>query len=252
MSTQYLKTDNGNLAYQSVSGDASKPGILFLGGFASAMTGTKATFVLEYAQKTGQCATVFDYCGHGESDGDFKEGTISLWLQNALDVLDQLTTGPQILVGASMGGWLMLRLGVLRPQRVARMVGIAPAPGFTEDMWQFVFDDAQRKELETKRVLNFPSLEGDCEISMDLIEDGRKHMLAAKQRYEAPLYLFHGLADEIVPWAKSVDLLRQIDAPFTNLSLVEGGDHRLSRPEELAMLGKCMAPEPALLDPQKL
>lgn len=250
MSPQFLQTKTGRVAYKTVAG--ASPGIFFLSGFAGNMEGTKALFLLDYAQKTGQACTIFDYFGHGVSEGDFKDGTISVWLQNALDVLDQVTQGPVVVVGSSMGGWLMLRLAALRAQRVARMVGIAPAPGFTEDMWNFLFSDEQKDRLETHGMIQFSAGEDHYEISMDLIRDGRTHLLPEEQTYDCPLHLLHGTADVVVPWSKSVDILRKVKAPFKTLALVESGDHRLSRPEELAMLGRCIGKQPLLMDPTKL
>lgn len=244
--SNFIDTKHGRLAYKAFKGDPDKPGVLFLGGFASSMAGTKASFLLDRGVQVGQSTVVFDYMGHGDSDGRFQDGTISIWLQNALDVLDNLTEGPQIVVGSSMGGWLMLLLAVARPKRVCRMVGLASAPGFTEDMWHYRLEEADREKMKAEGVIEKVMGEDTYQLSYALIQDGRKFLLEDLINYRCPLFLVHGVADLVVPWSVSAGLLAKARAPMVNLTLVKDGDHRLNRPEDLALLEKLICPDPLL------
>ena len=220
------------------------PGIVFLGGFRSDMTGTKASTLDEFCHGRGFSFLRFDYSGHGASSGDFRDGTISRWFADALTALDRLTEGPQILVGSSMGGWIMLLVALARPERIKGLVGLAPAPDFTEALiWWNLSDDERTRLLENGR-LEQPS-EYSPEptvITKALIEDGRKHLLLnGPIAIDAPVRLLHGLADPDVPHQISVRLQQRLSAKDVVLSLVKDGDHRLSRPQDLARL--CAAVE---------
>src|SRR5690606_14937606 len=178
---QYLERGDGHrLAYHRTAGRS--PGVVFLGGFRSDMTGTKALTLEAWARQRGQAFLRFDYLGHGQSSGDFEEGTIGRWAEDAIAALDQLTEGPQILVGSSMGGWLMLLAARARPERVVGLIGLAPAPDFTEDLLWADFTQEQRDQILTDDRLSLPS-EYDEEptiITRALIEDGRNHLLLDK------------------------------------------------------------------------
>lgn len=233
---KFLQTSCGQLAYRQYTGRSDLPGLVFLGGFASSMAGTKASFLLEEAQRQDRSCVVFDYFGHGASDGAFQDGTISLWLQNACDVLQQLTKGPQIVIGSSMGGWLMLLLHQFFPGRIVRLVGIAPAPGFTEDMWNYCLDDEERQRLQKEGVIEKVMGEETYTLSWDLIADGRTHFLAEGLAITCPIVLLHSTADAVVPWSVSAEILKTVRAPLMQLTLVQGGDHRMNRPEDLEKL----------------
>ena len=175
---QFLLTPQGRrIAYQRTEG--AEPGVVFLGGFRSDMTGTKAQFLEDWARARGRAFLRFDYSGHGVSSGDFLEGAIGDWAEDAIAAIDALTEGPQLLVGSSMGGWIAMRVALALPDRVAGLVGIAAAPDFTEDgMWS-EFTEAQRAELMQTGQLALPSDYSDEPyiITRRLIEDGRDHLV---------------------------------------------------------------------------
>jgi pimeloyl-ACP methyl ester carboxylesterase len=243
-----LQIDHGSfLAYRrrfpSREG-AKQPGIVFLGGFKSDMTGTKASTLDEFSHARGLSFLRFDYSGHGGSGGDFLDGTISRWFADALAAFDRLTEGPQILVGSSMGGWIMLLVALARPERVKGLVGLAPAPDFTEALIWWNLSDADRTRLLEDGKLEQPSdySPDPTVITKALIEDGRKHLLLnGSIAIEAPVRLLHGLADRDVPHQISLRLQARLKAQDVIVSLIKDGDHRLSRPEDLARL--CAAVE---------
>jgi pimeloyl-ACP methyl ester carboxylesterase len=212
---------------------------VFLGGFKSDMTGTKAATLDELCHARGWPFLRFDYSGHGASSGDFLDGTISRWFADSLAAFDSLTAGPQILVGSSMGGWIMLLLALARPQRVKGLVGLAPAPDFTEELiWR------ELSEPDRARLLQVGKLEQPSDYSADpyvitkaLIEDGRRHLLLGKPiAIDAPVRLLHGLADPDVPHEISLRLQQRLTGSDVVVSLIKDGDHRLSRPQDLARL----------------
>lgn len=231
-----IATKQGNhIAYHKVSGQS--PGILFLGGFMSDMTGTKATYLQSMCEGLGHAYVRFDYFGHGASSGKFEEGTIGGWLEDSLFVLDNLTEGSQIVVGSSMGGWLMVLLALRRPDRIKGLVGIAAAPDFIEDLahMRVVQDEVMAKN----NVCYLPSKSGDMTyaITPRLIEEGRTHaVLKAPILLSCPVRLLHGLSDSDVPWQKSVKLAERLASSDVRITLIKNGDHRLSEPLHLELL----------------
>ena len=218
------------------------PGVIFLGGFRSDMTGTKAVFLQDWAQARGRAFVRFDYSGHGQSSGDFTEGCIGDWAQDALAVLDALTEGPQILVGSSMGGWIALLLARARPERIAALVGIAAAPDFTEDSMWARFDARQRADLAAHGVVALPSDYGDpYPITRRLIEDGRNQLvLRAPLPLPFPVRLLQGSADAGVPVSVALRLLDHADCADLRLTVVKGADHRFSTPDCLDLLAQTL------------
>jgi pimeloyl-ACP methyl ester carboxylesterase len=225
------------IAYHKLSG--ATPGIVFLGGFRSDMTGTKASALADFAARRGHAFLRFDYRGHGASEGLFEAATISTWLEDCLDALDHLTDGAQILVGSSMGGWLMMRAARERPERIAGLIGIAAAPDFTEALIWEKISAAKRLVLQRKGVFQAPSAydpEG-YPITYALIEDGRRHLVLGQPiPLSVPVRLIHGMADAEVPWEMSRRLLEAIEADDVSLTLVKNGDHRLSKPHEINLM----------------
>jgi pimeloyl-ACP methyl ester carboxylesterase len=218
---------------------ASRPGVLFLGGFASDMTGAKATHLEAWARAAGRAFLRFDYTGHGASSGRFEDGCVGDWARDAADALDRLTEGPQILVGSSMGGWIALLLVKARPDRIAGLVGIAAAPDFTEDAMWAAFSDAERATLMREGRLPIPNAYGPEPrlVTRRLIEDGRARLvLRAPLRCPFPVRLLHGTADADVPVATGLRLLEHLDAADARLTLVRGADHRFSGPAELDLI----------------
>ena len=225
------------IAYRRLAGRA--PGIVFLGGFRSEMTGTKALFLEDYCRRSGQAYLRFDYFGHGASSGDPAHGTIGLWAEDAKAVLDALTEGPQILVGSSMGGWIMLLAALARTERVHALLGIAAAPDFTEDLLWSRLDPARRAELMATGSTTLPS-DYDPEgytIQRALIEEGRRHVvLRGPIALDCPVRLLHGLGDASVPWQTSLRLAEGLMSRDVAVTLVKDGDHRLSTAADLARL----------------
>jgi len=238
----YLETPSGRrIAYCRRHG--SGPGVVFLGGFRSDMTGTKALWLQDWAAARGRAFLRFDYSGHGASGGDFLDGCIGDWAEDAAAVLDALCTGPQVLVGSSMGGWIALLLARARPGRVAALVGIAAAPDFTEDgMWAGFTPDERRRLVEDGRVEQ-PSDYSDepYVITRRLIEDGRRHLvLRAPLALPFPVRLLQGTADSDVPVPVALRLLEHAEGDDIRLTLVKGADHRFSSPECLALIGAAL------------
>lgn len=229
------------IAYRRL--DGAGPGIVFLGGFRSDMTGTKALFLEEFCRRRGRAYVRFDYFAHGRSSGDFADGTISRWRDDAVAVIDSLTGGPQVLVGSSMGGWLMVLAALARRGRVAGLVGVAAAPDFTSDLLPHRLSDAQRRQLhdEGRIVLPSPYDAAGYLYTRALVEDGDRNLVL---RGDIPLScrvrLLHGMADESVPWRQSLKLAEKLQSRDVTLSLVKDGDHRLSRDEDLARLAQVL------------
>jgi pimeloyl-ACP methyl ester carboxylesterase len=239
MLPEFLTLPDRRLAYQRLSGHADKPGVLFLGGYASDMAGTKACFLAEYCASRNISFTRFDYSGHGQSSGDFKEGTIGTWFDDSMAVFDRLTEGAQIVIGSSMGGWMGLMLGVKRPQRIKAFIGVAAAPDFTEDLMWEMFSNEQRKQLQRDGLIydeNAPP-EERAPITLKLIEEARAHlMLREPITLTCPVRLLQGMQDRDVPWTYAPRIADTILGDDVRVILVKDGDHRLGREQDLDLL----------------
>jgi alpha-beta hydrolase superfamily lysophospholipase len=221
------------------------PGVLWLCGFKSAMTSTKADALAGWARRRGIGYLRFDYSGHGQSPGAFADGTIGRWLEEARAAFCRLSDGPQIVAGSSMGGYLALLLlrdllarAPHQAQRLRGLVLVAPAWDMTELLWRGMSPEA-RAELASEGVYQRPSRYGDgpYPITRALIADGRRHLLWRTPFDPGrPVHILHGRADAEVPFAHSRALLRRLAGARTRLIAVAGGDHRLSRPQDLALL----------------
>lgn len=239
-----LTLPDRTLAYQqrnAVPAKQSAAGIFFLGGFASDMTGTKASFLDEYCARDGFGLTRFDYRGHGASSGRFEEGCLSDWFDDALTVLDRLCAGPQILVGSSMGGWIGLLLARARPERIAGFVGIAAAPDFTEDLIRPVLTPAQHAALARDGFFYEDDTPPDhrVPITKKLLDDGVSNLvLRDALTFDAPVRLIQGQQDAEVPWHTALRIAGHVSAQDVRVTLVKDGDHRLSRPQDLALIGE--------------
>ncbi|MDB5397356.1 MAG: hypothetical protein JWM91_4862 [Rhodospirillales bacterium] len=225
-----------SLAYCVTAG--AGPGIVFLGGFGSDMTGTKATALEEAALRRGHAFLRLDYSGHGQSEGRFVDGTIGEWFADALAVFDAVTEGPQIVVGSSMGGWIALLLARARAERVKALVGIAAAPDFTARLLNGDLSETQCETLLTDGVLYRPSEYGDpMPITRKLVEDGANHLLLEGPiPFSGPVRLLHGQGDGDVPWQLSLRIAERLKSDDVRVTLIKDGDHRLSRPQDLALL----------------
>ena len=217
----------------------TQPGVVFLGGFKSDMEGTKALHLEAWAQASGRAFLRFDYTGHGQSSGDFEAGCIGDWARDARETIEALTTGPQILVGSSMGGWISCLFLRARPDLVAGFVGVAAAPDFTEDSMWAGMDEATRARLTSEGRIEEPSEYSDDPyvITRRLIEDGRNQLvLRTPLTAPFPVRLLQGSADADVAPAVAQALFEHLDGPDIQLTLVKGADHRFSGPAELALL----------------
>ena len=231
------RPDGHTIAYHARPGKS--PGVLFCGGFKSDMTGTKATALELACRQAGRGFVRFDYFGHGQSSGAFTEGTIGRWADDAIAVLDEVADGPTVIVGSSMGGWIMLLAALARPGTVVGLVGIAPAPDFTEDLMWSQFSDDVRRQLETKGIWHEPSIYADepYPITYRLIQEGRRHrLLGGTIPLACPVRLLHGMRDPDVPWRHSLRLIDALESRDVTLTLVKDGDHRLSEPADIDRL----------------
>ncbi|XBQ16743.1 MAG: alpha/beta hydrolase [Oceanicaulis sp.] len=232
----FIDRDGERLAY--VRREGSGPGVVFMGGFRSDMDGTKAMALDAWAQQTGRAFVRFDYFAHGASSGDWAEATITRWREDALAVIDQLTEGPQIVVGSSMGGWTALLAAMARPERIKALVLIAPAPDFTEKLMWSAFPFHVREAIEREGRWMQPSDYGEpFLITRKLIEDGRSwSILDAPVPITAPVRILQGWRDQDVPWSHAVQLVEALQSTDVELHLKKAGDHRLSSHADLQLL----------------
>lgn len=215
--------------------DINLPGVMFLSGFGSDMSGTKASFFDAWSREAGVDFLRFDYRGCGLSDGKFEDFTIGDWLADSLAMLDKVAKGPQILVGSSMGGWIMLLLARLRPERIKGMVGLAAAPDFTERLVWEKMSQAQKDEMAANGAI----FEQGLPITRKLIEEGRQHLVLDKELpLAAPLRLVQGQRDEEVPWNYPFRIAGAVTGAPVRITLLREADHRLSRSEDLPFLGR--------------
>jgi pimeloyl-ACP methyl ester carboxylesterase len=231
------RNDGESLAWRRVAG--AGPTIVWLGGFRSDMAGTKAEALAQWAKANARAYVRFDYLGHGESSGDFQaKGTITRWRDDALAVIDELTDGPLVLVGSSMGGWIACLAAMARPSRIAAMVLVAPAADFTEKLMWTRMDAAARHAVEHEGVWMRPSDYGDpYPITRGLMEDGRRwSILPGPVGVTCPVRILQGGADPDVPWRHALDLATALEAQDLVFSLIRDGDHRLSRPQDITRL----------------
>ena len=214
------------------------PGVMFLGGFLSDMTGAKATRLDAWAAETGRAFTRFDYFAHGASSGAWEDATVSRWREDALTVLDEATDGPQILVGSSLGGWMALLAALARRDRVKALVLIAPAADFTEALMWESFPLHVREAIEREGQWLAPSAHGEPYlITKQLIEDGRRwSILNQPIPVTCPVRILQGYADRDVPWTHAVRTLEALESADVTLHLSKSGDHGLSSEADLARL----------------
>jgi len=234
-----IERASGGIAYRCQPGDG--PLVVFLPGYMSDMTGSKAEALDAWAAATGRAYLRLDYSGCGASGGDFDQGSIGRWAADALAVIDAVTDGPVVLVGSSMGGWIALRIALARPAQVAGLVGIAAAPDFTE--WGLPLDDADRAALAAQGFVVRPSAYGDTpyRYTAAFLNDAPAQLvLGSEIAVECPVRLLHGQADADVPWSVALDLAARLRSADVQVTLVKDGDHRLSRPADLALLTRTL------------
>jgi pimeloyl-ACP methyl ester carboxylesterase len=232
------------IAVRARPGAGSGPGLFWLGGFHSDMKGTKALALDAWAAEQDRACVRFDYSGHGESGGAFTDGTIGRWLEEAVAVFDKFCRGPQVLIGSSMGGWIALLLArelAKRASQAASLTGlvlIAPAPDFTEELMWKGFSPEARQEIESSGSWLRPSEYGEpYPITRALIEEGRNHLLLGSAiDVGCPVHLLQGAQDPDVPWRHAFALVHRLPADDVVLTMIQDGDHRLSRPQDIARI----------------
>ena len=238
MKTEFITNEDGlNLAYQKINGTG--PTIVFLAGHGSDMLGSKAEALTQKCEKEKRAFVRFDYSGHGQSDGEFLEGTISSWTKDALHIIDHCTTGPLILVGSSLGGWIMMNVAIKRAARVAGCIGIAAAPDFTETLiWQSLSKDQQEMMAKTGQIaLPNPYADEDVIYPYGLITDGRQNLLLGQEvAIDCPMILHQGMADDEVPWQTACDIAQAVRTENVRLNLMKSSGHRFSQDHELAAI----------------
>ena len=243
----FIEVGSGNSARRIAvrARDGGRPGLFWLGGFNSDMRGTKALALDTWAAEHARGCVRFDYSGHGESGGQFIDGTIGRWLEEGLAVFAQFCRGPTVVIGSSMGGWMALLLAREIARRatgasLAGLVLIAPAPDFTEELMWKGFSPEVRREIETKGVWLRPSDYGDgtpYPITRALIEEGRNHLLLGSSiDVGCPVRILQGAKDPDVPWKHAFTLAQRLPAEDVVLTVIQDGDHRLSRPQDIARI----------------
>jgi pimeloyl-ACP methyl ester carboxylesterase len=235
---RFLRVPDGRrLAFQRVPG--KRPGVLFCGGYTSDMTGTKARALESFCRAQGRAFTRFDYSGHGASSGDFADGTIGLWAEDALGIVDRATAGPLLVVGSSMGGWIMLLVALARPERVAGLIGVAAAPDFTADLLLPRATPDQRRALAGQGYWMQASAYGGepYPVTRRFLEEADEHLvLRASLPIKCPVHLLHGQRDPDVPWQTALRLTDRLQSDHVTIELIKAGDHRLSSPPDLARI----------------
>jgi pimeloyl-ACP methyl ester carboxylesterase len=225
--------DGRRIAFRHVPGSA--PAVVFLPGYMSDMAGSKASAVAAWCAREGRECLLFDYSGCGESPGEFAEGTLGRWLEELLALIEARIADPAVLVGSSMGGWLMLLAATALGRRVAALVGIAAAPDFTE--WGYSEADKARLRSGETVLADNPYGPEPTPTHARFWADGEaRRVLGGAVAFDGPVRLLHGLDDAEVPYELSLRLARALRSQDVQVTLVKGGDHRLSRDGDLALL----------------
>jgi pimeloyl-ACP methyl ester carboxylesterase len=242
----FIGVDGLNIAFEKR--DGTSPGLVWLGGWRSDMNGTKALHLDDYARRAGQAMLRHDYSGHGQSGGRLEDGSISLWVRQSLAVFQAQTQGPQILIGSSMGGWIALRIveELLKSgsKQVAGLILIAPAPDFTMDLIEDKLTDAQRGQLAEKGYVEETSdyLPEPNRWSQPFLDDGRQNrVMGSVIESLCPVHIIQGMRDTDVPHDHALKLAAHLPKDSITMTLVPGGDHRLSRDQDLALIERAVA-----------
>lgn len=244
MSISYLKRpDKPDLAY--IYTPASEKGshlplVMFCGGYRSDMKGTKAVYLEEQCKARGQAYVRFDYAGHGDSEGQFEDGTIGSWCEDALAVFDHVAQGPVLVVGSSMGGWMALLIARAREGGVHGVIGIAAAPDFTQEMYGRL-SDQQKYDFAQNGFVEVPNDYSDepYYFTQGFYEEAKAHLLLEHDhKHDFPIRLVHGMRDVDVPWETAARIQKTYHESDLDILYIQDGDHRLSRPEDLDVIDR--------------
>ncbi len=232
-----VRPDGESLAWRRIDGDG--PTVIWVGGFRSDMTGTKAQALADAAAARAWRFVRYDHFAHGASSGDWRQASIGRWREDLIGVIDELADGPVVLVGSSMGGWVSLLAGLARPERLHALVLVAPAPDFTHRlMWPGLADETRQAILRDGEALA-PDHDGlpPYPLTRTFFDESRQWtLLDGPIRLPAPVQILQGMADEAVPWRHAMELVERLEAPEVTISLIKDGDHRLSGPRDLDRL----------------
>ena len=232
--------DKHVIAYQKIVRDKTKPTVVYLHGFSADMESEHADAIDKLCEKKKLSFLKFDYVGHGNSSGKFEDGTITSWLGNVLEVLERLTKGKLILVGHSMGGWLMLLFALREKARVSGLLGIAPAPDFTNCLPELIENALgvpARKDLKEKGFFEIKRDDGDgnLKITEKLIKDGNKNLVLHRRRIRVscPMRIVHGMRDIKIPFKRSIKITKKVSSNNVKTTFIKDGEHALNRPSDL-------------------
>jgi pimeloyl-ACP methyl ester carboxylesterase len=224
-----------DIAYRQIKGTGST--VLWLGGFKSDMTGTKAQVLADMAVRAGFGFVRFDYFGHGATGGDWNAARVGLWRQDVLEVVDNLTEGPLVVVGSSMGGWMTTLLIKDRPERVKAAGFIAPAPDFTHELMLPNLNPEERRALTVSGAFVMTGYDQDVTMSQAFFDEAKDHLVfGSPLTFDGPVRILHGMKDDVVPWSHGVKLAEHISGDDVRVTLIKDGDHRLSGPDDLKLL----------------
>lgn len=232
----YKNKQNHKIAYKSLKG--RRLGIIFIHGLNSDMNGGKALAVEQYAKKNKLNFIRFDCRGHGSSEGKFEDFTISDWRKDLLDIIDNVAKGPQILIGSSMGGWLMMLAAKARPQRIKGLIGLAAAPDFGKDLYK-VLNKKNKKEISTKGITKYTSYGFSYYLTKKFFIEAEKNRVLKKPfRFSKPMVLIHGLKDNVVKEDVPRKILKKVTGKNVNIIYLKESDHRLSSLTDLTIINE--------------
>ena len=238
LNINYLKSSFGeNLAY-SHEENGSKTSVFFFGGYASDMTGTKATALSQWCEKNNYNFIRFDYSGHGKSEGNFEDGGITKWSSEATEVLKNFSNEKNIVIGSSMGGWISLIVSLRNLNLISGLIGIASAPDFVVGEWNRL-SDKQRAQIKNdgKIIINWDKYNDDYTITYKFLKDGMNNMLLNSAiNIDCPIRLLHGRLDQVVSYETSEKIIEKITSKNKKLTIIKDGDHSLSRESDLQLL----------------
>lgn len=230
----YKNKQNHKIAYKSLKG--RRLGIIFIHGLNSDMNGGKALAIEQYAKKNKLNFIRFDCRGHGSSEGKFEEFTISDWRKDLLDIIDNVAKGPQILIGSSMGGWLMMLAAKARPQRIKGLIGLAAAPDFGKDLYK-VLNKKNKKEISSKGITKYTSYGFSYYLTKKFFIEAEKNRVLKKPfRFSKPMVLIHGLKDNVVKEDVPKKILKKVTGKNVNIIYLKESDHRLSSLTDLTII----------------